>query len=136
MSRSLGFRGKENSPKSAYMFIGGNDMLEQCKGIALNNGLEANPDVANVGYSYDAITIEAVIAKNPNISHGGLEIVFTRDEETNMTGINHVKFEELDSELWVKIGKNPMVYVVNQSIDIDEPSDFESIEKILEARNN
>ena len=34
------------------------------------------------------------------------------------------------------IGKNPMVYVVNQSIDIDEPSDFESIEKILEARNN
>lgn len=33
------------------------------------------------------------------------------------------------------IGKNPMVYVVNQSIDIDEPTDFEEIEKILEERN-
>ena len=34
------------------------------------------------------------------------------------------------------IGKNPMVYVVNQSIDIDEPEDFDEIEKILKARNN
>lgn len=34
------------------------------------------------------------------------------------------------------IGKKPMVYVVNQSIDIDEPIDFDEIEKILEARNN
>ena len=37
------------------------------------------------------------LAKNPEVKHGGLEIVFTRDEETGMTGINHVNFEELES---------------------------------------
>lgn len=41
MSRSLGFREKEKNPKAKYMFIGGKDMLEQCKTIALNNGLDA-----------------------------------------------------------------------------------------------
>ncbi len=45
-----------------------------------------------------ALALAIYIAKNPNLSHGGLEIVFTRDEETNMTGINHVKFDELESE--------------------------------------
>ncbi len=33
------------------------------------------------------------------------------------------------------IGENPTVYVVNESIDIDTPDDFESIAKILEKRN-
>ena len=45
-----------------------------------------------------ALNLAIYLAKNPEIKHGGLEIVFTRDEETNMTGINHVNFKELQSE--------------------------------------
>ena len=45
-----------------------------------------------------ALNLAIYLAKNPDIKHGGLEIVLTRDEETNMTGINHVKFNEIDSE--------------------------------------
>lgn len=45
-----------------------------------------------------ALNLAIFLTENPQIQHGGLEIVFTRDEETNMTGINHVKFEELESE--------------------------------------
>ena len=35
--------------------------------------------------------------KNSDIKHGGLEITFTRDEETNMSGIEHVQFDKIDS---------------------------------------
>ena len=35
---------------------------------------------------------------NSNIDNGGLELVFTRDEEQNMTGINGVQFNELEGE--------------------------------------
>lgn len=45
-----------------------------------------------------ALNLAIFLAKNTEISHGGLEIVFTRDEETNMTGINHVEFDKLKSE--------------------------------------
>lgn len=45
-----------------------------------------------------ALNLAIYLAKNPQINHGGLEIVLTRDEETNMSGINNVKFEELESE--------------------------------------
>lgn len=45
-----------------------------------------------------ALNLAIFLAKNPNIKHGGLEIVFTRDEETSMTGIDNVKFNEIESE--------------------------------------
>ena len=45
-----------------------------------------------------ALALAIYIAKNPDIKHGGLEIVLTRDEETSMTGIKNVKFNELESE--------------------------------------
>ncbi|MCQ2754555.1 MAG: M20/M25/M40 family metallo-hydrolase [bacterium] len=35
---------------------------------------------------------------NSNIAHGGLEIVFTRDEETGMSGVEHLEFNTLDSK--------------------------------------
>lgn len=35
---------------------------------------------------------------NSDINHGGLEIVFTRDEEHGMTGIKHVDFKRLNSK--------------------------------------
>ena len=45
-----------------------------------------------------ALMVAKYVIEHPEISHGGLEIVFTRDEETNMTGINHVNFSDLESE--------------------------------------
>lgn len=45
-----------------------------------------------------ALNLAIYLVKNPDIKHGGLEIVLTRDEETNMTGINNVNFKELESE--------------------------------------
>lgn len=38
------------------------------------------------------------VAKDPQIKHGGLELIFTKDEEQNMTGIHNVKFDEIDAE--------------------------------------
>ena len=36
--------------------------------------------------------------KNSNAPHGGLEALFTRDEEVGMTGINHANFDEFEGE--------------------------------------
>lgn len=45
-----------------------------------------------------ALNLAIFLANNKQISHGGLEIVFTRDEETGMSGINNVQFDQLSSE--------------------------------------
>ena len=45
-----------------------------------------------------ALKLAIFLSQNPDIKHGGLEIVFTRDEETGMSGINNVNFSELESE--------------------------------------
>ena len=45
-----------------------------------------------------ALSLAIYLTKHPEIKHGGLEIVLTRDEETNMTGINHVEFDKIESE--------------------------------------
>ena len=45
-----------------------------------------------------ALKVAEFVSKTKNLDHGGLEIVLTRDEETNMTGINHVEFDKLNSE--------------------------------------
>ena len=45
-----------------------------------------------------AIYLAMHLAKHPEIKHGGLELIFTKDEEQNMTGIHNVKFDEIDSE--------------------------------------
>ena len=45
-----------------------------------------------------ALNLAIYLTQHPEIKHGGLEIVLTRDEETNMTGINHVEFDKIESE--------------------------------------
>ena len=45
-----------------------------------------------------AIMLALEVSKNKELKHGGLEIVFTRDEEQNMSGIHHVKMNEIESE--------------------------------------
>ena len=42
-----------------------------------------------------ALDIEGEMKNTP---HGGLEITFTRDEESGMSGIGHVEFDKIDSE--------------------------------------
>lgn len=45
-----------------------------------------------------AMHLAMYLKNHPEIKHGGLELMFTRDEEQNMTGIHNVKFDEIDSE--------------------------------------
>ena len=45
-----------------------------------------------------ALLLAIETAKNPELKHGGLEIVFTRDEEQNMSGIHHIKMNEIEAE--------------------------------------
>ena len=45
-----------------------------------------------------AIMLAVELSKNKELKHGGLEIIFTRDEEQNMSGIHNVKMNEINSE--------------------------------------
>lgn len=45
-----------------------------------------------------ALMLAKELSKDKDIKHGGLEIIFTRDEEHGMTGIHHVEFKKLHSK--------------------------------------
>ncbi len=45
-----------------------------------------------------ALYLAKNIVNNKTLKHGGLEITFTRDEETNMSGIEHVEFSKIKSK--------------------------------------
>jgi len=45
-----------------------------------------------------AIMLAIELSKDKDLKHGGLEIIFTRDEEQTMSGIHNVKMNELESE--------------------------------------
>ena len=45
-----------------------------------------------------AMYLAMYLKKHPEIKHGGLELIFTKDEEQNMTGIHNVKFNEIDAK--------------------------------------
>ena len=45
-----------------------------------------------------AIKLALEVQANKELKHGGLELVFTRDEEVSMTGVNHLDFSKLESE--------------------------------------
>lgn len=45
-----------------------------------------------------AMWLAKTIKETPNLKHGGLEIVFTRDEEQGMSGIQNVEYNTLNSE--------------------------------------
>ena len=45
-----------------------------------------------------AIMLAIELSNNKELKHGGLEIVFTRDEEQNMSGIHNIQMNELESE--------------------------------------
>lgn len=45
-----------------------------------------------------AITIAAEIQKDKSLKHGGLELIFTRDEEKNMSGAKHLNLKDIESK--------------------------------------
>lgn len=45
-----------------------------------------------------AVVLAKEVAGDKNLKHGGLELVFTRDEEQGMSGIRNVDFSKLESE--------------------------------------
>ena len=45
-----------------------------------------------------AMFLAMYLKNHPEIKHGGLELIFTKDEEQNMTGIHNIKFDEIDAE--------------------------------------
>ncbi len=45
-----------------------------------------------------AILLAIELKNNKEFKHGGLEIIFTRDEEQNMSGIRNIKMNEIESE--------------------------------------
>lgn len=45
-----------------------------------------------------ALYLAKEVSNNKELKHGGLEITFTRDEETNMSGIEHVEFSKIKSK--------------------------------------
>lgn len=45
-----------------------------------------------------ALLLALELSQDKNIDHGGLEVIFTRDEEHGMTGIKHVNFKSIQSK--------------------------------------
>ncbi len=45
-----------------------------------------------------ALLLAKKVVNDKSLKHGGLEITFTRDEETNMSGIEHVNFSKIHSK--------------------------------------
>lgn len=90
---------KEPVLLSSHMDVVGDDSpvctylegdLIKAKGRTL--GADDKAGVAN------ALYFAKELSKRTDLKHGGLEIVFTRDEENGMTGIKHVDFSKIDSK--------------------------------------
>ena len=76
----------DDSPVCAYL----EGDLIKAQGRTL--GADDKAGVAN------ALYFAKELSKRTDLKHGGLEIVFTRDEENGMTGIKHVDFSKINSK--------------------------------------
>ncbi len=76
----------DDSPVEVYL---DGDLL-RAKGRTL--GADDKVGVAN------ALYLAKKISESPEETHGGLEIVFTRDEESGMSGINNLDFSKINSK--------------------------------------
>ena len=94
----------DNSKKpmllSAHMDVVGDDSPIK---LNLNNEIIETDKTRTLGAD-DKVGVAAAImfaielSSKEEIAHGGLEIIFTRDEEQTMTGIHNVKMNEIESE--------------------------------------
>ena len=63
--------------------------------IKANNRTLGADDKAGVT---NALFFAKELNKRTDLAHGGLEILFTRDEESGMTGIKHADFNRINSK--------------------------------------
>ena len=85
---------------SAHMDVVGDDSPVNLK---LNGNIIETDKTRTLGADDKAgvaasIILAIEIAQNKDLKHGGLEIIFTRDEEQTMSGIHHVKMDEIEAE--------------------------------------
>lgn len=85
---------------SAHMDVVGDDSPVN---IRLNGNIIETDKTRTLGADDKAGVAAAIMlaietSKNKELKHGGLEIVFTRDEEQTMSGIHNIKMNEIDSE--------------------------------------
>ncbi len=85
---------------SAHMDVVGDDSPIN---LRLNGNIIETDKTRTLGADDKAGVAAAVMlaletAKDKEFKHGGLEIVFTRDEEQNMSGIHHVKTDEIEAQ--------------------------------------
>ncbi|MCR5266653.1 MAG: M20/M25/M40 family metallo-hydrolase [Cyanobacteria bacterium RUI128] len=90
--------------KEPIMFSSHMDVVGDASPIELNldgNFIKANNRTLGaddkVGVA-SALYLAKEVVNDKSIKHGGLEITFTRDEETNMSGIEHVEFSKIKSK--------------------------------------
>lgn len=85
---------------SAHMDVVGDDSPVNLK---LNGNIIETDKTRTLGADDKAgvaasIMLAIETANNTDLKHGGLEIIFTRDEEQTMSGIHHVKMDEIEAE--------------------------------------
>ena len=94
----------DNSKKpillSAHMDVVGDDSPVNIK---LNGDIIETDNTRTLGADDKAGVAAAIMLaietiNNKELKHGGLEIIFTRDEEQNMTGIHNVNMNDIESE--------------------------------------
>ena len=90
---------KESVLLSAHMDVIGDDsqIIAELDGdlIKANNRTLGADDKAGVA---NALFFAKELNKRTDLAHGGLEILFTRDEESGMTGIKHADFNRINSK--------------------------------------
>ena len=90
---------KESVLLSAHMDVIGDDspIIAELDGdlIKANNRTLGADDKAGVT---NALYFAKELNKRTDLAHGGLEILFTRDEESGMTGIKHADFNRINSK--------------------------------------
>ena len=92
-------RTKEPVLLSAHMDVIGDDspIVAQLDGdlIKANDRTLGADDKAGIA---NALYFAKELNKRTDLAHGGLEILFTRDEESGMTGIKHADFKKINSK--------------------------------------
>lgn len=89
---------KESLMLSSHMDVVGDDSLIELQfdgQFIKANGRTLGAD-DKVGVAC-ALTLAKELSKT-HYSHGGLEITFTRDEETGMSGVEHVEYDKINSK--------------------------------------
>lgn len=115
---NAGIEAKEDSFKNVIAHVKATDSSK--KPIILSAHMDVIGDNSPVNINYDgkffetdkkrtlgaddkagvaaAMLLALEVVKSKDIKHGGIELVFTKDEEQGLTGINHVDFSQLESQ--------------------------------------